>query len=371
MQAFDADLLVADPGNLGGWALADALDIHKAIVQVPGFTPPLDADLYGHGGHSPAFVPTFGSVLPTSMYIALRWKHNIAPHSYRESGRRSCLVLVNSHFALAPPRPLGPKVHVVGPLTAKAPEALSPDLEAFMQSAGQFGVVYASLGYTAIPEKHELQAVADALAAVAPVSVLWKLTPADQQLLGVGNVTLSHNIRLIEWAPQNDVLGHPATRAFLTQAGTNSFNEAAYHGVPIVGLPLFAEQPDNMARATEQGFGLSVSVDDALGLSQNLRRALLQILQNPSFADNASRVSRRIRATHWSPASQAASLIEHAAWTQGDAYLDALLKNMPWYQQILLDVLAVYSAFIAVLAVVLLWAYRWCSRHIGKHVKVA
>ena len=76
-------------------------------------------------------------------------------------------------------------------------------------------------------EKHELQAVADALAAVAPVSVLWKLTPADQQLLGVGNVTLSHNIRLIEWAPQNDVLGHPATRAFLTQAGTNSFNEVS------------------------------------------------------------------------------------------------------------------------------------------------
>ena len=26
-----------------------------------------DADLYGHGGHSPAFVPTFGSVLPTRM----------------------------------------------------------------------------------------------------------------------------------------------------------------------------------------------------------------------------------------------------------------------------------------------------------------
>ena len=26
-----------------------------------------DADLYGHGGHSPAFVPTFGSVLPADM----------------------------------------------------------------------------------------------------------------------------------------------------------------------------------------------------------------------------------------------------------------------------------------------------------------
>lgn len=83
--------------------------------------------------------------------------------------------------------------------------------------------------------------------------------------------------------------------------------QAAYHAVPIVGLPLFAEQPDNMARATEQGFGLSVSVDDALGLTQNLRTALHRVLQNPSFAGNASRVSRLIRAAHWSPASQAAS----------------------------------------------------------------
>lgn len=73
-----------------------------------------------------------------------------------------------------------------------------------------------------------------------------------------------------------------------------------------MGLPLFAEQPDNMARATEQGFGLTVSVDDALGLSQNLRRALLQVLQNPTFTGNATRVSRLIRTTTWSPASQAA-----------------------------------------------------------------
>lgn len=47
LQAFDAELFVADPGNLGGWALADALKLHKAVVQVPGFTPPL----VGHVTH--------------------------------------------------------------------------------------------------------------------------------------------------------------------------------------------------------------------------------------------------------------------------------------------------------------------------------
>ena len=83
--------------------------------------------------------------------------------------------------------------------------------------------------------------------------------------------------------------------------------QAAYHGVPVVGLPLFAEQPDNMARAVEQGCGLSVDVNDATRLSENLRRALQHVLGNPSFAGSASRVSRLIRSAHWSPASQAAS----------------------------------------------------------------
>ena len=64
-----------------------------------------------------------------------------------------------------------------------------------------------------------------------------------------------------------------------------------------------------------------------------------------------------------------AGLIEHAAWTKGDAYLDTPLKNMPWYQQTLLDVLTVSSAVAAMLGVVSLWAYRWCSKHFRAHMK--
>ena len=39
-----------------------------------------DADLYGHGGHSPAFVPTFGSVLPTRMVRHWQRKSITAQH---------------------------------------------------------------------------------------------------------------------------------------------------------------------------------------------------------------------------------------------------------------------------------------------------
>ena len=47
-------------------------------------------------------------------------------------------------------------------------------------------------------------------------------------------------MQVATWLPQNDVLGHPQTKVFLSHCGANSLYEAAYHGVPIVGLPFFA-----------------------------------------------------------------------------------------------------------------------------------
>lgn len=63
-----------------------------------------------------------------------------------------------------------------------------------------------------------------------------------------GDLNLASNIRVVEWAPQNDVLGHPSVRAFVTQAGINSLQEAAYHAVPVVSIPLVADQGDNAAK---------------------------------------------------------------------------------------------------------------------------
>jgi hypothetical protein len=39
-----------------------------------------------------------------------------------------------------------------------------------------------------------------------------------------------------------DVLGHSNTRAFMSHCGIHSVYEAAYHGVPLVGVPFMFEQ---------------------------------------------------------------------------------------------------------------------------------
>ena len=71
--------------------------------------------------------------------------------------------------------------------------------------------------------------------------------------MDAGNQTLdslhlSGNIWLTDWAPQNDVLGHPSVAAFVTQGGTNSIQEAMYHGKPVIVIPLVADQPMNAAK---------------------------------------------------------------------------------------------------------------------------
>ncbi|KAF8669515.1 hypothetical protein HU200_051318 [Digitaria exilis] len=44
------------------------------------------------------------------------------------------------------------------------------------------------------------------------------------------------------WAPQKDILAHPAVGGFVTHGGWNSVLESLWHGVPMAPWPLYAEQ---------------------------------------------------------------------------------------------------------------------------------
>jgi len=61
------------------------------------------------------------------------------------------LVLFPTDWAINNAEPLAPHMVAVGAITAAPAKALPSELEEFMQSDGDHGVVYASLGTTAIP----------------------------------------------------------------------------------------------------------------------------------------------------------------------------------------------------------------------------
>lgn len=73
--------------------------------------------------------------------------------------------------------------------------------------------------------------------------------------------------------------GHSRIRAFLSHGGLNSIFEAMYHGVPVVGLPLFGDHYDTMTRVQAKGMGIllewKVVTEDAL------HTALVKVIGDP------------------------------------------------------------------------------------------
>lgn len=66
---------------------------------------------------------------------------------------------------------------------------------------------------------------------------------------------------IIEWAPQEDVLAHPAIGAFMTHNGWNSTLESIVEGVPMISWPFYADQQTN-SRFVEAVWKIGLDMKD-------------------------------------------------------------------------------------------------------------
>lgn len=92
---------------------------------------------------------------------------------------------------------------------------------------------------------------------------------------------LPKNVFIRSWMPQADLLAHPNIKLFITHSGLLSIQEAMWYGVPILGLPVFGDQLQNIIRMTEVGVGKYVNVRTFT--SNELSEAIKEILENSRF----------------------------------------------------------------------------------------
>ncbi|XP_040822617.1 UDP-glucuronosyltransferase 2B13-like isoform X4 [Ochotona curzoniae] len=262
------------------------------------------------------------------------------PVTFSELMGKADMWLIRSYWDLEFPRPLLPNVEFVGGLHCKPAKPLPKDMEDFVQSSGEEGVVVFSLGSMITNMTEERTNVIASALAQLPQKVLWRFD-------GKKPDTLGSNTQLYKWIPQNDLLGHPKTKAFITHGGANGIYEAIHHGVPMVGLPLFGEQHDNVGHMTAKGAALILNWRTMS--SAELANALKTVINDPSYKENIMKLSRIHHDQPMKPLDRAVFWIEHVMRHKGAKHLRVAAYDLTWYQYHSLDVIGFLLACVAII----------------------
>ncbi|KAL2775328.1 UDP-glucuronosyltransferase 1A1 precursor [Daubentonia madagascariensis] len=252
--------------------------------------------------------------------------------------------LLRNDFVNDYPRPIMPNMVFVGGINCLHKHPLSQEFEAYINASGEHGIVVFSLGsmVSEIPEKKAME-IADALGKI-PQTVLWRYT-------GTRPSNLANNTILVKWLPQNDLLGHPKTRAFITHSGSHGIYEGICNGVPMVMMPLFGDQMDNAKRMETKGAGVTLNVLEMT--SADLENALKTVINDKSYKENIMHLSSLHKDRPIEPLDLAVFWVEFVMRHKGAPHLRPAAHDLTWYQYHSLDVLgfllavALAAAFVA------------------------
>ncbi|XP_047422670.1 UDP-glucuronosyltransferase 2B9-like isoform X2 [Sciurus carolinensis] len=279
------------------------------------------------------------------------------PTTLSETAAKADFWLIRTYWDLEFPRPSLPNVDFVGGLHCRPAKPLPKEMEDFVQSSGENGVVVFSLGsLVGTLNEERANVIASALAQI-PQKVLWRFD-------GKKPDTLGPNTRLFKWIPQRDLLGHPKTKAFITHGGTNGIYEAIYHGIPMVGIPLFADQYDSISHMKIKG--AAVRLDFNTMSSTDLLKALNTVIKEPSYKENAMRLSRIHHDQPVKPLDRAVFWIEFVMRHKGAKHLRIAAHDLSWFQYYSLDVVGFLLACVVTVIFIITKCCLFCCQMFAK-----
>ncbi|XP_052871535.1 UDP-glucosyltransferase 2-like, partial [Anopheles cruzii] len=235
--------------------------------------------------------------------------------SYDETMLNVSLVLLNSHFTQTVPRAYLPNMVEVGGLQINAkPEPLPADLQAFLDGAAEHGAIFISFGSnlrSSTLRQDKLDAILGMIRKLKQ-RVIWTWDQDDMP-------NQPANVFIGKWLPQDSILAHPNLRLFITHGGLGSITEAMYHGVPIVGIPMFGDQDGNVGQAVKDGWGLAVSFDTLT--EPTLTAAVREVLGNGQYREHIGTLAALYKDRPMSALDTAVYWVEYVIRHRGAPHL--------------------------------------------------
>ena len=266
-ESWHPDVVVCDEMDFGALVAAEALKIPYATVISIG---------------SGAFVwpQLLGEPLNT-----LRGEHGLPPDPELSMLHRYLVVSPFPPSFRDPANPLPPNAHSIR--TVAADRAASEEDVSWLEGRVARPLVYFTLGTIFNLESGDLFERALAGLRVLPMDVVVTVgRELDPKVLGAQ----PSNAYVRSYIPQSALFPH--CDLVVSHAGSGSVVGALAHGLPMVLLPIGADQPFNAARCHDLHVGRVLNPVEAT--PEDVQRAATSVLEDATYRQNAKRLQAEI-----------------------------------------------------------------------------
>ncbi|CAG5115488.1 unnamed protein product [Candidula unifasciata] len=247
------------------------------------------------------------------------------------------------------PRTMLPNTKLIGGSSASPAKPLVGEFQKFVDEATT-GIIVMSFGGAVVNLPPDISNKIVSAFKQLDLRVVWKInmtSPDPKQIM----TSL--------WIPQNDLLGHQKAKLFVSHCGKNGQYEALYHGVPILCLPIYGDQGYNSERVRVKQLGLYTDIREAS--ADELVALMKEIIYGGKYAENMRKASELYRELYKVPKHEAAYWLDHVI-KYGGEYMRSPGQQMPWYQLLVLDVIAFLFLVIVVIVLAFYVLIRICYR---------
>lgn len=146
------------------------------------------------------------------------------------------------------------------------------------------------------------------------------------------------NVLIVEKIPRGSAIHHESVKAIISNGEKLTLHEAAWFHKPILGIPLHAEEFQNIAKVVHDGVGIRLNYEN---LSVNNLVAGINEIFEEKYWNASDHQSMKLGSNIAHPVEIANYFIEHVTFVGEALHLRSPIVDMPFWKLYMIDVIAV------------------------------